>query len=141
MRAGIHVALLALALAAAAGSAVAADAPNAVEAVARLERAVDAGDSSWESLYELYTQAKETLDAEEDPATKAEAEAAYLRIRKKVAEALARDEVPLNGWFMGIFSALLLWGGMAWCLRIAMKSTPQHELDEDETWPIRPEEP
>ena len=78
---------------------------------------------------------------EGDAEVKAQAEAAYAEIRGQVAKALARDHVPMNGWFMGIFAALLLWGGMAWCLRIAMKSTPEHELDEDETWPIRPEEP
>jgi hypothetical protein len=120
------------------------DAPkkvDAVGAVARLERAVDAGDSTWENLYDLYVKAKEAMAEEKDEAVKTEAETAYAAIRGKVAKALERDHLPMNGWFMGIFAALLLWGGFGWCLRIAMKSTPQHELDEDESWPIRPEEP
>ena len=135
------IVLLAGGALAAARSALAADAPTAVAAVARLERALDSGDSTWENLYDLYNKAKEAIEAAGDEADKAQAEADDALIRARVAKALERDHVPMNGWFMGIFAALLLWGGFTYCLRIAMKSTPEHELDEDETWPIRPEEP
>lgn len=118
------------------------EAPDtAVLAVGRLASVLDEPGASWEDVYLRYTEAKDAIGEEEDEATRTQAEADYSAIRERVAEALRRDRVPASGWFLGIFGALLLWGGFGYCLRIAMRSTPQHELDRDETWPIRPEEP
>lgn len=115
--------------------------PSAAEAVARLSQAIEEPDRPWLELYRLYDAARKAIAETEDEAARKEAEAAYAEIRADVATALQRDRIPPSGWFMGIFAALLLWGGFGWCLRIAMKTPGTHQLDEDETWPIRPEEP
>jgi hypothetical protein len=47
---------------------------------------------------------------------------AYGRMQKNVADALLRKSVPASGWIMGIFGALLLWGGLATCMGIAIRS-------------------
>jgi hypothetical protein len=121
---------------------------SAPRAVANLEQAVRE-EMPQEEVYHRYQVAKTAIDdagkqGKKDARKKAEAEEAqqaYDVIQADVAMALEMDHVPSGGWLMGIFSALLLWGGFFFCLRIAMKSTPQHELDEDETWPLRPDEP
>ena len=72
--------------------------------------------ASWDEIYSAYV-------AVHDHAEKVEACAeAYKEIQPDVAAALRRDSVPLGGWLMGIFGALLLWGGMIFCIGIAMKS-------------------
>jgi len=59
-----------------------------------------------------------------DPAQAAlDARLRYLAIRPAVADALRRESVPTSGWVLGIFAALLLWGGMAVCILIAVKAS------------------
>lgn len=134
----------ALLLAAPSGpKALAADGPpDALSAVRALERLVDDPGSSWAARWKAYKQAKEALSAAEGEA-KAEATAAYEQIRARVAKALQRGYVPVSGWIMGFVAALLLWGGLALHFRIAMKSRGTRHpepLEEDETWPLRPED-
>lgn len=111
----------------------------ATAAVAELERTLDAPPPTWDELYRAYDDTKKAME----DASGADAEAAaaaYERIQPRVADALRRDRMPLSAWIMGIFGALLLWGGFAVCMTIAMRSTPNPELDGDETWPLRPED-
>ena len=136
----LGLALLSLALLA--SPALGGEEKTAAQALAELEKVVQDQASTWETRYAAYNEAKEAIaaiDKKADPQGRADAEAAYQAIRPQVAEALRRDGVPVGGWIMGIFSTLLLWGGFAFCLRKAMSKTPDVELDEDETWPIRPE--
>ena len=109
-------------------------------AVQKLARAIDEGEEDWDELFVLYSDAKKAIADSKDEAETKTAQESYDAIQGRVAKALARDHVPLSGWAMGMFAALLLWGGFFYCLRIAFKSTPEHELEKDETWPIRPEE-
>jgi hypothetical protein len=41
--------------------------------------------------------------------------------------------MPVSAWLMLIFGCLVLYGGIIWSLRIAMKSKNMSELYEDET--------
>lgn len=55
--------------------------------------------------------------------TALDAQLKYLAIRPAVADALRRESVPLSGWLLGLFGALLLWGGMTVCILIAVKAS------------------
>jgi len=55
--------------------------------------------------------------------TALDAQLEYLAIRPAVADALRRESVPLSGWLLGLFGALLLWGGMTICILIAVKAS------------------
>jgi len=92
----------------------------------------------WEKRWKAYRRATALVEGRVGPARDL-----YDEIRPQVANGLRRDAIPLGGILMGIFAALLLWGGFAYCLRVAMRKDPEIEapLDEDETWPLRPEEP
>ncbi|MFV1958262.1 MAG: MetS family NSS transporter small subunit [Planctomycetota bacterium] len=113
--------------------------PEAAAALGKLA-ALTAPDSNapWETRWKAYREAKDLLEGHEGPATDL-----YDGLRAQVAKGLRRDAIPLGGILMGVFAALLLWGGFAYCLRVAMRKDPDIDepLDEDETWPLRPEEP
>jgi hypothetical protein len=137
LRALLLFALLAVLIAPAAR---AEQAPPPTRAVQKLARALEEGEGNWSELFALYSDAKKAIAEAQDENEKKAAEELYDAIQGKAAKALARDHVPASGWAMGTFAALLLWGGFFYCLRIAFKSTPEHELEKDETWPLRPEE-
>ena len=110
-----------------------------------LRSTIRAGASTWQEQYEAYKgfqASMEDLGKEIKAAKRAardgddearsrlaalEVESrkcgeSYGRIQENVAAALLRESVPASGWVMGIFGALLLWGGFAICVGIAIRS-------------------
>jgi hypothetical protein len=92
-----------------------------VEALAAYVAQDDANFEGGNALYKaakaaLAKEAEEIPDKDQRPAAKR-----YAEIQPAVAEALRHDHVPAMAWVMGIFGALLLWGGFAFCIGVARK--------------------
>ena len=89
--------------------------------------------ASWGDKWSAYKAAKEALEAAEgDRPEVAEKEGPasdwYKLIQGQVAKAVRRESLSIAGWLMGLFGALLLWGGFAFCVRIARRAeTPIEE--------------
>jgi hypothetical protein len=95
-------------------------AEGAVEKVAALERAISDPNAAWRAKWEAYHAAKGAIK-EARGEDKAAAEARYRAIQGAVAVALRRDTLPVTGWLMGFFGAVVLWGGLAFCIGVARK--------------------
>ena len=104
-----------------------ADESQCLAAVKDLElKTAEDSEATWDERYEAYKTAKAQLE-EDDYKLCA---LAYEGIRKKVADGLRRESVPLSGWLMGLFSAGLLWGGLSVCCWIAFRSGESGTEDE-----------
>ena len=113
--------------------------PDAYAALVRLDEVTRADTkAAWRKRWQAYLDAKDALAAASDDGPTA---VLYAGLQPQVADALRRGGVPLSGILVGVLGALILWGGFFVCLRIAMKKDPSAgtPLDEDETWPLRPE--
>lgn len=99
-----------------------------LKAVGVLAQKTQDASASWDERYEAYKETKtvlETLGKKKTAPDKAryqKCQAAYEAIRADVADSLRRDGVPGSGWVMGLFGACLLWGGLAFCCLIAVRS-------------------
>jgi hypothetical protein len=101
--------------------------PDAAKALDALESITADEKAPWKDKWEAYKAAKEALEdaAGQRPSIAGGQGPAldyYVLIRKQVADAVRRDGLSFAGWLMGFFGAVLLWGGFAFCVRIARKS-------------------
>lgn len=91
---------------------------STLEAVEALAAHVEKEGASFDNTNDLYKAAKAALEDAPDP----KAQARYDEIQAKVADVMRRNSMPGVAWIMGLFGAVLLWGGFGYCLRVARKS-------------------